>query len=163
MLVLITMLSLTKSQAESRVPNSDDCENVRVVASLLPPHITAFYGMGGLNNVENIKKDLNRTLSQLLAQGKDKFSWKSIEFDDLLLECQFAWRDNKVKLFKKIQLRVKLLSPALDEIKTNYPQMSSVEAGQWLGEGFRSSQIKRYKDRGMTPFKARLEKMRNQK
>jgi hypothetical protein len=163
LLVLIIVLSLTNSQAEGRTPNSGDCVKVGQVASLLPPHIIAYYGMGGLTNVENIKGDLNRSLSQLLAQDKEKFSWKSIDFEDILIECQLNWRDNKVKLFKKIQLRVNLLSPALDDIKTRYPLMTSVEAGQWLGEGFRSSQIKRYKDRGMTPFKARLEKMRKQK
>ncbi|MBF0380915.1 MAG: hypothetical protein HQL69_07850 [Magnetococcales bacterium] len=162
-LLVIIGVSLTNSQAEGRAPNSKDCNNVLEVASLLPPHITAYFGMDSLTNVENIRGDLNRSLSQLLAQNKERFSWKSIDFDEILLECQLAWRKNKVELFKKIQIRANLLSPALDDIKANYPNISSVEAGQWLGEGFRSSQIKRYKDRGMTPFQARLEKMRNKK
>ncbi|MBF0194638.1 MAG: hypothetical protein HQL71_08765 [Magnetococcales bacterium] len=163
LLLLAFAISLTNSQAEGRVPNSDDCKNVREVASLLPPHITAYFGMDNLSNVENIKGDLNRSLSQQLAQNKERFSWKSIDFEEIILECQLIWRDNKVNLFKKIQVRVNLLSNALNDIKTSYPNMSSLEAGQWLGEGFRSSQIKRYKDRGMTPFQARLEKMRKQK
>jgi hypothetical protein len=163
LLVLTVGISLTKSQAQGRAPNSGDCVNVEHVASLLPPHITAYYGMGGLSNVENIKSDLNRSLAQQLAQDKEKFSWKSIDFEEIVLECQLVWRDNKIQLFKKIQVRVSLLSPALDDIKTNYPKMTSIEAGQWLGEGFRSSQIKRYKDRKMTPFQARLEKMRKKK
>jgi hypothetical protein len=160
-MITVTIGFLLKiSQADNRPPNQVDCANIQEIAAILPPHITAFYGMGRLSHVENIHTDLDRTLALLLARDKSKFNWKSIDFEEIIIECQLAWRDENIKLFNKIQQRVNLLTPALTAIHSQFPEMSALEAGQWLGEGVLAGEIQQWKKSGLSPFKARLEKMR---
>ena len=159
-MILIGGFLLTISQANNRPPNQKDCADVQLIASLLPPHVTAFFGMGGLSNVENVQADLDRAIALLLAQNKNQFEWKSVDFDEIIMECQLAWRDEKIELFKKIQFRASLLSPSLDAIQGKFPIMPPMEAAQWLGEGILAPKIQQWKDRGFTPFAARLEIMR---
>lgn len=159
-LLVIGGFLLKSSQADSRPPNQKDCKNIAQVASIMPSHVTAYYGMGGLTHVENIQADLDRTIAQLLSREKSLFSWKGIDFEEILLECQFAWRDEQIALFKRVQKRASYLSPLLEIIQAKFPTMPASEAGQWLGEGIHAAEIHEWQRKGLTPFAASLEKMR---
>jgi hypothetical protein len=161
-LLLITVLFET-GQADGREPNQRDCQNVGRVAALLPPHVTAFYGVAGLTQVENIKNDLDRALSMLLVRDKSQFDWQGILFEEIILECELSWREQNIHLFEQIQKRVNHLYQPLAAIESSFPNMSPEERGKWLGEGILAAEIPRWKNRGLTPFAARMEKMRQKK
>ncbi|MBF0447458.1 MAG: hypothetical protein HQL67_04580 [Magnetococcales bacterium] len=151
-------LTVAKAQGEPPMPSREDCAHVLRLAALLPPHITAYHSMDGLGQVENIHQDLDRTLAYLLGENPDQLGWWEIDFDEITVECQLSWRKQKIDLFRTIQHRVSNLVSGLATFRHQIPSMSTVEATQWLGEGIPAEKVAYWKNRGMTPLTARLER-----
>ncbi|MBF0455950.1 MAG: hypothetical protein HQL72_14180 [Magnetococcales bacterium] len=159
LLITLSLLFYSKTLwSEPGQPSQQDCQQVNRTASLIPPHITAFYGRSDLPHVENIQEDLDRTIALLMAQNPGQFQWVTLDFEDIVVECQLAWREETIQLFKTLQSRSNFLAPSLAAIQSHFPDMPPLEVGQWLGENISIDEIARYIQQGVTSFEARMKK-----
>lgn len=101
-LLILGLSFIPTADAQPPVIDAALCDSVQKLGGQLPVQVTAFYGVKGIQPLEDVMLQLKQVVEEIKNRNPNLLRWHTLDFEDIALECSLNWEKRHLDLFKKI-------------------------------------------------------------